>query len=87
MNEPTEGDSFYIPAEIPNVKCPYTEERKSFRKSPVWLYSQVTYFRVWKKIKETHIRAGMESELTTLTDSATTNAQWSRINIPEEMSA
>lgn len=39
-----------------------------------------------KKTKETQIRADMESELTTLTDSATTNAQRSRINILEEMS-
>lgn len=79
---------FDIPARLPDVRCPYTvtEAMKSFRKFPAWLYSQVTYSRVWKKTKETQIRADMESELTTLPESATTNAQRSRINILEEMS-
>lgn len=52
----------------------------------MWLYSQVTYSWGWKKTRETQIRADIESELTTLTDSATTNAQRSRINLLEEMS-
>lgn len=54
--------------------------------SPVWLYLQVTYCRVWKKTKETQIRADVESELTTKTNSPTTNAEPTRINILEEMS-
>lgn len=39
-----------------------------------------------KEIKEIQIREDMKSELTVFTDSATTNAQRSRINILEEMS-
>lgn len=54
--------------------------------SPVWLYLQVTYCRVWKKTKETQIRADVESELMTKTNSPTTNAEPTRINIHEEMS-
>lgn len=61
----------------PDVRCPRTVigVKKS---SPQCDYSQVTYCRVWKKTTETQIRADMESELRTESNSATTNAQPTR---------